>query len=321
MALAIGVDGGGTQTRCVVLDDLGRVIGVGVSGASKPDAVEPEIGTLHLQEAIRAACEICGGPGAIDTAFVGMGGANSPTDVQVVLGMLDGLGLRADIPLTVDLDVRVALAGGTAGQPGIVLIVGTGSSCYGRNAAGDSWRSGGWGYIVDDYGSGFFLGQQALEAVVRAADGRGQETSLTTACMEALGIDDVNTVMHRIYYPRLDTVGIAALAPLVVSAAEQGDAVARTIVERGCAELALMVSTVKGKLNLPDDVLVIPVGSLGTINRFYRRKLEAAIAGLTPGARVRPPIAPAAVGAAFLALQQIGITLPADTLAQLENAV
>lgn len=313
MVLALGVDGGGTQTRCVVLNDRGQVLGSGVSGASKPDAVEASVGKQHLHEAIQMACAGIGGIERIDTAFLGIGGANSDVDRRVVLDMLDGLGLRPGIPLGVDLDIVIALAGGTAGQPGITLIVGTGSSCYGRNAAGESWRSGGWGYIVDDYGSGFFLGQQALEAVIRAADGRGQPTALTEPCMATLGITDINTIMHRIYYPKLDFTGIAALAPLVVEVAER-DSVARAIVERGCAELALMVSTVAGKLRLPDDVLVIPVGSLGTINAYYRRALEDAIDRVLPGARVRPPIAPPVIGAAFLALQQIGVTLPEESL-------
>src|SRR5664279_4153298 len=105
MALAIGVDGGGTQTRCVVLDDQGRLKGSGISGASKPDAVEPTLGRANLQEAIRLACRSCGGPGAIDTVFLGIGGVNSKADVQVVLAMLDGLGLRENIPIDAALDL------------------------------------------------------------------------------------------------------------------------------------------------------------------------------------------------------------------------
>ncbi len=321
MTLAVGVDGGGTQTRCVVLDEWGQMLGVGVSGASKPDAVEPAVGTRHLQEAIRAACQSCGGTSAVDTVFLGLGGVNSAADVQVVRGMLDGLGLRPEIPVGIDLDIRIALASGTAGEPGIALIVGTGTSCYGQNAAGESWRSGGWGYIIDDYGSGFYLGRAALEAVVRAADGRGQPTALSERCLAALGITDVNQIMHRIYYPRLDHTGMAALAPLVVQIAAEGDPVALDIVERGCQQLALMCAVVTRKLALPADVLIVPVGSLGTVNPFYRQTLERAIHVPLPNARIRNAIAPAVIGAAFLALQQVGVTLSADQLAGLESAV
>lgn len=320
MALALGVDGGGTQTRCVVLNEQGSVVGVGVSGPSKPDAVEPRLGSQNLQEAIRVACATCGGTDAIDSVFIGMGGVISPADVQVVRGMLAGLDLRPSIPVNVEVDIRVALAGGTAGQPGIALIVGTGSSCYGRNAVGNAWRSGGWGYIIDDYGSGFYLGQRALEAVVRAADGRNVPTALTKPCMEALGISDLNELMHRIYYPRLDHTGIAALAPIVVQCAEH-DATALDIIRRGCDELALMVEVTTRKLSLGENVLVVPVGSLGTVNQFYRQALEAAILKRLPQARIRQPIAPAVIGAAFLALQHLGITLSEAELAALDVEV
>ena len=320
MVLALGVDGGGTQTRCAVLDENGRIVGLGVSGPSKPDAVEPSIGSRNLQESIRLACESCGGTAAIDSVFLGLGGVNSEDDVRSVLGMLRGLDLRPSIPIGVDLDVRIALAGATAGQPGIALIVGTGSSCYGRNAADEGWRSGGWGYIIDDYGSGFYLGQKALEAVIRAADGRGVPTALTDACLEAFGINDLNQLTHRIYYPRLNHTGIAALAPVVVEVA-QYDATARSIVERGCDELALMVMATKRQLQLSEDVLVVPVGSLGTVSQYYRQALENAIHAILPQARVRRAIAPAVIGAALLAFQQLGMTLPQEVLAQLSDAV
>jgi N-acetylglucosamine kinase-like BadF-type ATPase len=131
----------------------------------------------------------------------------------------------------------------------------------------------------------------------------------------------MNQVMHRIYYPRLDHTGMAALAPIVVRVAEAGDETARAIIERGCDELALMVATTTRKLSLGDDVLVVPVGSLGTVNAFYRAILERSIEAVLPHVRIREAIAPAVIGAAFLALQQIGITLPPETLAGLAKAV
>src|SRR5262249_32856921 len=149
MSLAMGIDGGGTQTRCLVIDDHAKVLGLGLSGASKPDAVEPAIGQVHLHQAIHTACQTLGGPAKIDTAFVGLGGVVSNADVEIVRQMLDGLPLRRNIPIGIDHDIRIALAGGTGGEPGIALIVGTGSSCYGRNAQGESKRTGGWGYILD----------------------------------------------------------------------------------------------------------------------------------------------------------------------------
>ncbi len=320
MTLAMGVDGGGTRTRCIIIDEQARVIGTGVAGPSKPDAIEPEIGRIHLQQAILTASQSCGGPAAVDTAFLGMGGVVSDADCQVARRMLDGLPLRPDIPIGIDHDIRIALAGGTAGQPGLALIVGTGSSCYGRNAAGQSWRSGGWGYILDDVGSGFYLGQQALTAVVRAYDGRGPDTMLSGPVLEALGVRDINEIMHRLYHPRLNHAAIAALAP-IVTAISQRDSVARAIIDRGCAELAVMVVAAARRLHLPDDVLVVPVGSLATESDIYRRALERAITQVLARARIRTPVAPAVAGAAFLALQQVGINLSQELLGRLHSVV
>lgn len=318
MTFVLGVDGGGTQTRCVVLDEHGKVIGFGSSGASKPDAVEPEVGRHNLHRAILTACEGCGGADAVASAFIGMGGVVSPADVEVVRHMLDGVGFRPDMPLGIDHDIRIALAGGTAGKPGIAVIVGTGSSCYGRNAAGDSCRTGGWGYIMDDVGSAFYLGQQALMAVVRSVDHRGPATSLLQPVMQALNITDINQVMNRIYHPRLDHASIAALARTVTQVAED-DEIASGIIERGCAGLAEMVEVAARQLRMPPDVIVVPVGSLVEANPLFREKFEKAVRAVLPSARIQAPLAPPVVGAALLALERIGLSLSEDTLRTIHN--
>ncbi len=320
MTLAVGVDGGGTQTRCLVIDEHGNVIGIGVSGPSKPDAADSEAGRAHLHQAILSASQQCGGPEALDTLFVGMGGVVSEADRQVVYHMLDGLTLKPGILIGIDHDIRIALAGGTAGQPGIALIVGTGSSCYGYNAVGESWRCGGWGYILDDMGSGFYLGQQALMAVVRAYDGRGPQTTLTEPVLDVLGVHDINEVMHRIYHPRLDHAGIAALAPLVTANAES-DPIAHAIIAQGCAALADMVKTTARHLELPNDAPVIPVGSLATVSQVFRQMLDQAILRELPQAQIVPPIAPPVAGAAFLALQQKGFSLSVQALSRLNDVL
>jgi N-acetylglucosamine kinase-like BadF-type ATPase len=320
MTLAMGIDGGGTQTRCLVINDKAAIIGLGVAGPSKPDAVEPEVARAHLHQVVKVACQSCGGPQAIDTAFLGMGGVVSEADEQAVRRLLDGLALRPGIPIGIDHDIRIALAGGSAGKPGIALIVGTGSSCYGRNVAGESWRCGGWGYILDDLGSSFYLGQQALTAIVRGYDGRGPQTALTAPILDALGLRDPNEIMHRIYHPRLDHTGIAALAPIVTEIAES-DAVARAIIERGCEALAEMVVSTVRHLRLPDDALVIPVGSLATASPLFRENLERALRAALATVQIRPPLVPAVAGAAFLALQQIGISLSEEVLVRLRNVV
>lgn len=318
MELALGVDGGGTRTRCIVVDERARVVGVGVSGPSKFDDVGMDTARANLHQAILQACQAAGGTAGMGAAFLGIGGVVSDRDRRTVRNLLAGVGLPAGVPVGIDHDIRIALAGATAGEPGIVLIVGTGSSCYGRNAAGEEWRSGGWGYLLDDLGSAFYLGRRALVAVVRAHDGRDPATALTGPVLRALGLRDINEVMHRVYHPRLDVTEISALAPIVVDLAAS-DPAARTIIDTGCAELGRMVAAVALRLGLPAPVPVVPVGGLATSGPAFSERLAEAIDRAVPGARVREPLAPPVAGAALLALEQLGITLDLAGLSQLQN--
>src|SRR5215213_5741471 len=102
MVLALGVDSGGTQTRCIVIDEHGQRVGFGISSASKPDAVDPATGRANLHRAVRDACQGCGGTGAIDSVFLGMGGVVSAADVEVAREMLVELTFRPSIPTGID---------------------------------------------------------------------------------------------------------------------------------------------------------------------------------------------------------------------------
>src|SRR5258708_21745706 len=106
--------------------------------------------------------------------------------------------LRVD-RLTVAHDGFIALAGATAGAPGIIAIAGTGSFCFGRNASGRTARAGGWGYIFGDEGGGFDLTRQALRAALRMEEGWGPPTVLRQRLLEATGAADANDLLHRFY--------------------------------------------------------------------------------------------------------------------------
>ncbi len=125
--------------------------------------------------------------------------------------------------------------------------------------------------------------------------------------------------MHSVYYPTLNFGGIAQLARIVVRVAEQ-DAVARAIVERGCAELALMVKATADHLRLSGAFPVVPVGGL-VGGGWYREQVAAAIEAAVPDAQVSYPLASPVVGAALLALEQAGLTLSPDALVQVESAL
>ena len=107
------------------------------------------------------------------------------------------IGARARILVT--NDALIALVAGAGVGPGVVVIAGTGSIAYGRNAHDEAARAGGWGYILADEGSGFWIGRQALRAVVRAADGRGPATALTPLVLEFFGVTRAEQLVREVY--------------------------------------------------------------------------------------------------------------------------
>jgi N-acetylglucosamine kinase-like BadF-type ATPase len=164
----------------------------------------------------------------------------------------------------VDHDARVALAGGLSGRPGLVLIAGTGSACFGINAAGQHHLAGGWGHLLADEGSGYWLGLEALRAAVRAFDGRGQPTALERRALDFLGVRASEDIMHRLYVVGLSRAELAAFSPTTLEVAASGDAVARDIVERGAEALAETVKATAGRINLVAPEIVMVGGVLSS---------------------------------------------------------
>src|SRR4029450_13850658 len=123
-------------------------------------------------------------------------------------------------------DALVALAAGAPGAPRIVIICGTGRIAYGRNAEGVAARAGGWGHIIGDEGSGYWIGRQAVQAVMREADGRGPATRLTKQVLAHFDGPAASGLVHIVYGPQTANRSIAMLGPAVQIASESGDAVA-----------------------------------------------------------------------------------------------
>jgi len=302
--LFIGIDGGGTHTRAAIVDGDGRLRAVGSAGGSNMQAAGIATARENIRSAVGRALAGLGGRADPAGAFLGMAGVVSADDRRRMLDLA-----REVVParhIQIDHDIRAALAGGLAGEPGIALIAGTGSSCYGRTDDGRSWRAGGWGSMLDDSGGGHWIGLRGMMAITRAADERDQPTALTAPLMQALGIDDIDLMLHLAGSDGLRHGAIAALAPIVLDMAAAGDATARAILERGAAELGTMAATVARHLAMASDVPIVLIGGL-TAHPLYSMMIRAAIAERLPGARLLPPLLPPALGAALLALSLGGI--------------
>ena len=166
----------------------------------------------------------------ISAVCLGIAGVDRPHDEGVIRGILRRLGHRETARVV--NDAAIALVAGAPGRVGVVVLAGTGSISYGADRNGRTARAGGYGFLLADEGSGYWLGHQSLRATVRAADGRGPDTRLQELVFEALGVASVSELIPRVYEKGLPKHRIAALASLVQAAHDQGDAVAATL-DRG----------------------------------------------------------------------------------------
>jgi N-acetylglucosamine kinase-like BadF-type ATPase len=248
-------------------------------------------------------------PGArIDAAFFGMAGVVSEADHRVIRTLAGALPSLDQCAIGVDHDIRIALAGSLPEDVGIVLIVGTGSSCYGRCADGRHHQTG-WGYLLDDRGSSFALGLDAMRAAVREYDGRGEPTALTPRVMEHLGISSMPEILHALYHRRRSIPEIAAFAPTVLKLAEAGDPVAFRVQSNGAAELAQMVVAIARRLEvLHHSVPLAMAGGLVEASPFYRNEIARAVRERLANVAFVDAALPPVLGAVRLALETKGIT-------------
>ncbi len=243
-SVVVGVDGGGTGSRAVVLDPSGRILGREVGSAA---IVVPGAETASLeaiQDLVRRVLRAAGlPPGTSARVLVaGLAGVGREADrkrIEIMLGAtLANLGLARRV--AVRNDAEVALHDAFGEGPGILLVGGTGSIALARLPSGRTLRTGGWGALAGDEGSGWSLGLGAVRAVLRGMDGRGPATTLTRRVVAAFGTDDPAELVDRL---RTAAKGqVAALAPRVAAAADAGDAVAVALVEEAAGALAAHVA-------------------------------------------------------------------------------
>jgi N-acetylglucosamine kinase-like BadF-type ATPase len=306
--LVAGVDGGGTSTRALIVSADGTICGIGRAGPSNPH----QVGAEGAAQAVRTACEAAWADAGINreplaAAFLGLAGAGSFVPLDALHANLAWLVRREGAHVTIDHDLRTAHAGALAGAPGIVVIAGTGSSGYGRNDSGQTWRAGGGGWVLDDVGSGFWLAIQALQSVLYAHDGRGQRTALDTPVLQFLGLCGVAELPGVVNKLVTDRFRVAALAPIVLEVAARGDVVAQEIVQRGACKLARIATAIGDRLFAGQSAEVTLAGGLSQVAE-YRAEFAKALNKFAPRFQLVSAKFSPLVGAGILALESAGFT-------------
>lgn len=252
----IGVDAGATKSVGILADERGRILTQARGGGANIHVQ----GEAQVEAVLRALLAEMGEVGAASAICLGMAGVDRPHDEAVVRALLARIGFHGAARIV--NDALIALVAGSSGRTGIVILSGTGSIAYGVDPDGRVARSGGFGSLLGDEGSGYWLGNQALRAVVRASDGRGPDTQLTGMVFEALGIGSIDELVPLVYEQHLPRSAVAGLAGRVERARVQGDAVASELLNRAAHELVLAGQAVSNKLRFASPHSVVLAGGV-----------------------------------------------------------
>jgi N-acetylglucosamine kinase-like BadF-type ATPase len=284
------------------MDMNGRVVGEGNADAANFLRVGLEKAVLHIRQAVEMACQQAEiAPSAIAAACIGLAGVSHPDHNR---RMLNALREALPIPeIVLETDARVALAGATGNQPGVVIIAGTGSIACGINARGRFARAGGWGPTMGDEGSGSYIGRRALEAVVMAYDYRGDPTVMMEPVLRHFGVSSPPELPPVIYDSPAEVAGrIAQLSRIVVRAAQQHDQVAINILCDAAIELAKAAIAVIEQLRMEHDCFhVAYVGGVFEAGELIITPLREEINRTAPQAIVSAPLESPMIGAARMA--------------------
>ncbi len=302
--VVVGVDGGGTKTEAVVMDEARQVLGRGRGPSSNYHAVGQEAAAAALREAITGALDQADATyrDVICLALC-MAGVGRPEDRALIERMMRDI---YPFPrLVIHNDAAGALAAGTGRLLGVVVIAGTGTIAYGVDRDGRSARAAGWGALLADYGGGFWIGMEALHAVVCAADGRGPATALTEHVLSRLGLRTPEDLIPWTYDQPFTWHRFAALASIVAEAARLGDDVARDILRRAGRHLADSALAVIRRLRLEDQRFdLVLSGSVWRAGDLIQSPMRAAVLAVAPFAHFIIPTRTPAEGAALLAWEE-----------------
>ena len=300
MAHVLGIDAGGTKTRALIADASGRVRGGALGGGANLRTH----GELEVEKVLHQVIEEASAAAAAtpDAVAIGIAGADRPADEAALRGILRRIGFRERVVVT--NDARIAFVAGSAERVGLALVCGTGSIAWGRNRAGEIARSGGWGWHVGDEGSGFWIGERAIRAVLRALDGRGSATSLDGALSAHFEIERPDQILYAIYDREYPRTRVARFAARVGEAALAGDAVAKGILSDASAELVQAAVSVRDRLRLEDSTYDV-VLSGGTFAAVPGLAAQVALHLESPNAKVGMLSEEPAMGAVRLAIEAL----------------
>jgi glucosamine kinase len=298
MPYYLGIDGGGTKTRCV-LGDADVVLATAMSGGSNI----VRHGERQAREALRTVIEqVCAAarisPGQVSAICVGAAGAARPEIADAMRGIV-AKAIPELPPTRIDIvgDTEIALESAFGNGPGVIAIAGTGSIVYGRAADGRTARAGGWGFAISDEGSGHWIGRRAISAILSARD-QGIDTALTALVSQEWKLSTLDALVQ--FSNSTPPPEFPRLFPVVLRAAIGGDSIAQSILSDAGAKLAELAVVVVRRLGGGQSVTPLPIAMTGSVFRQSAEVRQVFYNGLLtvfPRIEVRQDQVDPAVGA------------------------
>ncbi|MGO9640042.1 MAG: N-acetylglucosamine kinase [Candidatus Acidiferrales bacterium] len=299
MPFSLGIDGGGLETNCVILDAEGAVVGEGRGGASSAlRAGFPAAFDGIARSAAEALAQSKLRPRHISGAVAGVTGAGRRSVARKLLIYMVEQFPQATVHVTSDLEITLEAAAGAG--PGVVLVAGAGSAAFGRNAAGATAHAGAYGPWIADEGSAYDIGRRAVAAVARTRDCGGPVTVLAEMIASALDCPSWQALTDRIAANPEDV--FPRIFPVVVDAAEAEDSTAREIFFSAALGLSSLVMSVVRSLGLRDQEFVLAkAGGVFGRSRILEAMLDSVLRSGVPLAKISNLAVSPATGAARMA--------------------
>ena len=305
--LVFGIDGGGTKSTGLAGDEFGNILAKSEAGPTNPNVVGIEKCAKTVFQLISDCSE------EIDcnirdyrAIVIGLSGAGGDANRKKILEAINRQyktkGISASLPITIETDARTALEGAFDGATGIVVIAGTGSVVMGKTLRGDIIRTGGWGRIIGDEGSGYYIGREALTVVAQHLDKRGDVGKLPDAFAKKFQWKTREDIVTAVYQDHFD---IASLAPVVFETAKANDMVSQRILQKAATLLAEQIRVVVLQLGILRKVGLVMCGGLIDHETVYANVLHMKIIKLLPQVEVRSPLHSPAHGAVLMARDRL----------------
>lgn len=304
MGYVLAVDGGQSTTLSVIAKTDGLILGAGLGGPA--NHLHEEGAKERFKKSLSDSLGEAMAEAGLETVKF----------EHVVLGLTGATGLAKKLAWEVlqnhvskqhfqlEHDTTTAWAGGTAGQPGVVVISGTGSVALAVDAKGNRARIGGWGYCMGDEGSGYHIARLGLSAATKGFEGRGPQTMLTQALIDYFDVDDLRDVRAKIYSGQMDRAGIAELSKLVGDGANADDLACLKIMQIAAHELALLVRAAAQNVDFSGcRPVVSTAGGVWKAGKPIWEPFQKEVLRDVPNAKVISPVYPPSIGGLVLALK------------------